>query len=250
MILNMIGSGGVGLNFKIVGGTAEPVSPSENMIWVNTDVEFTSWSLSATEPENPAENMVWVCVGTASNVVLNALKKNSIVVYPIGGKQYIGGTWVKKEVQVYQNGVWNTILRTQYIFTEKQGAIVPLSTSTQEYIFSVSITNDHIYGYGYKHSDSAVNVSVWTETEKDLFGYTTLYFDIAIPTTWPNGTITFGVSRDPIKAADSATMPFIAKQQVGVCERKTIAIDISDIDKGYVGVCGCGNYYIYNWWYE
>lgn len=41
---------GVELNFKVVGGTIQPTSPSENMIWVNTDVEITSWVFSATEP--------------------------------------------------------------------------------------------------------------------------------------------------------------------------------------------------------
>lgn len=41
---------GVELNFKVVGGTTEPTSSSENTIWVNTDVEITSWVFSATEP--------------------------------------------------------------------------------------------------------------------------------------------------------------------------------------------------------
>lgn len=41
---------GVELNFEIVGGTTEPENPTENMIWVNTDVEITGWTLSPVLP--------------------------------------------------------------------------------------------------------------------------------------------------------------------------------------------------------
>lgn len=53
MIFNMTGGGGVagaGLNFKVVGGTTQPTSPSENTIWVNTSTAITSWSFGANEP--------------------------------------------------------------------------------------------------------------------------------------------------------------------------------------------------------
>ena len=39
-----------GLNFEIVGGTAEPSNPEENTIWVNTDTNITGWEFSANEP--------------------------------------------------------------------------------------------------------------------------------------------------------------------------------------------------------
>lgn len=42
--------GGASLNFKVVGGTTEPVSPKENTIWVNTDQKITSWHFGAEEP--------------------------------------------------------------------------------------------------------------------------------------------------------------------------------------------------------
>ena len=40
-------STGVELNFEVVGGTVEPENPTENMIWVNTDVEISNWTFSA-----------------------------------------------------------------------------------------------------------------------------------------------------------------------------------------------------------
>lgn len=45
------GGGGAGLNFKFIGGTARPTTASENAIWVNTDVDITSWAFSVTEPD-------------------------------------------------------------------------------------------------------------------------------------------------------------------------------------------------------
>lgn len=41
---------GAGLNFKLVGGTAQPADAKENTIWVNTDEEIHGWAFG---PENP-----------------------------------------------------------------------------------------------------------------------------------------------------------------------------------------------------
>lgn len=113
MIFNMAGGGGIagsgsgaGLNFKIVGGITQPVSPSKNTIWVNTDIEIISWIFSATEPENPAEGMAWFSIATASTTKFNALKKNGIMVYPLSAKQYIGGAWATVTAMTYQGEQW------------------------------------------------------------------------------------------------------------------------------------------------
>ena len=98
-------SGG-GLNFSVVGGLTQPANPKENTIWVETDVDITSWIFSATEPETPAEGMVWIITGKASAAEFNALKKNSIQVYPISAKQYVSGAWVNVTAKSYQGGEW------------------------------------------------------------------------------------------------------------------------------------------------
>lgn len=100
------GSGGAGLNFKVIDGTTEPSNPKENMIWVNTDQEITSYIFSATEPESPIEGMVCFLIDTSSTVEFNALKKNGIQVYPISAKQYVSGAWVDATVKIYQDGEW------------------------------------------------------------------------------------------------------------------------------------------------
>lgn len=108
---NTGGGGGGGLNFKVVGNP-QPSNPKENVIWVNTDVKITSYDFNAIEPETPVQGMVWISVGTSSTIAFNALKKNSLKVYPISAKQYISGAWVDKEAKSYQNGEWVSLEKT------------------------------------------------------------------------------------------------------------------------------------------
>lgn len=112
MIFNM--TSGTPLNFKVNAYASElllPATASVNTIAVFTSNEMTGWVIDANEPAAPEEGMVWIIDGTASNEGFNALKTNSIKVYPIFAKQYIGGAWVKKSAKIYQNGefedFWN-----------------------------------------------------------------------------------------------------------------------------------------------
>lgn len=101
---------GIKLNFKVLGGINQPTTTVENTIWIQTDDEenivIENWIFSATEPEAPTDNMVWIFTGTFSNVEFNVLSKNTVQVYPIFAKQYVGGTWVGKTAKSYQNGAW------------------------------------------------------------------------------------------------------------------------------------------------
>ena len=44
--------------------------------------------------------------GTSSAVAFNAVKKNTVMVYPLSAKQMVGGTLVDKTAKSYQNGEW------------------------------------------------------------------------------------------------------------------------------------------------
>lgn len=50
--------------------------------------------------------MVWIATSKSSSVEFNALKKNSVHVYPISTKQYLSGAWVSVTATIYQNGAW------------------------------------------------------------------------------------------------------------------------------------------------
>jgi len=99
------GSAAASLNFKVVGGAYSPSAPAENTIWVKTTEEITGWVISPVEPV-VGEGKVWITVGTASDGGFNALKKNVLMVYPIGAKQYVDGAWVNKAAAIYQDGQW------------------------------------------------------------------------------------------------------------------------------------------------
>lgn len=102
---NIGGGSGGGLNFKVVGNP-QPTNPKENTIWLNTDVDITGCSFRAERPEGMAEGEVWISTGTESQVAFNALKKSTIMVYPLAAKQMQGGTLVDVTAQSYQNGAW------------------------------------------------------------------------------------------------------------------------------------------------
>ena len=70
------------------------------------EMKIAGHIFSATQPENPVEGMVWFQTGMSSNAAFNALKKNSIEVYPTGCKQYVVDAWVTKTAKTCINGDW------------------------------------------------------------------------------------------------------------------------------------------------
>ena len=104
------GSGGASLNFNVKTYPSETElkadNPRENTIGVCTTTTMTSWVFSATEPKEPEVGMVWIQVGVSSIAEFNALKKNSLLVYPFGAKQYEGGKFVSKPSMIYQDAKW------------------------------------------------------------------------------------------------------------------------------------------------
>lgn len=58
----------------------------------------------------PEEGLVWIQENKASAVQFNALKKNSIEVSPSGASQCISGAWVSKDVVVFQDGAWVSLM--------------------------------------------------------------------------------------------------------------------------------------------
>lgn len=101
------GGGGGGLNFKVVGGSAQPGNPKENTIWVNTDRPIPSWAFSTDAPGSPADGMVWIKTGFGSATPFNALKKNEVQVCPFSTQQYLDGAWADKTAMIYADGIWS-----------------------------------------------------------------------------------------------------------------------------------------------
>ena len=100
-----LGGGGVELNFEVVGNP-QPETAADNTLWVDTDTPISGWIFSAEEPENPEPGLVWFLTATYSNAKFNALKKDSIMVYPMLTKQYVSDSWVDKTTKQKQGDEW------------------------------------------------------------------------------------------------------------------------------------------------
>ena len=98
------------LNFSVVTYPSETelkaATPEENTVGVCTTTTMSSWIFSASEPTEPAVGMVWFSVGDFSSVEFNALKENTLQVYPLSAKQYVSGAWVDVTAFTYQGGEW------------------------------------------------------------------------------------------------------------------------------------------------
>lgn len=161
-ISNAGGSGGGGLNFKVVGGTVQPTSPSENTIWVNTANDITGWVFSVTAPTNPVSGMVWFATSNSSSVAFNAEKKNGIWVYPAGCQQYVSGAWVTKNAKTYQSGAWKDWVFWLYKDGVKEVEFTDNSTNT---IGTTSLTwGDTAVTFAGTGGDQTSWFSVWTNT--------------------------------------------------------------------------------------
>ena len=97
-------------NYCVVGGTEVPENPTENMIWVQTDVEIGNVYFSGIAPSNCIDNDIWISTNSgASTIAFDSIRIGNDTmntVYPISAKQYVGGTWVDKTVKSYQGGAW------------------------------------------------------------------------------------------------------------------------------------------------
>lgn len=102
---NAGGSGGGGLNLKVVGGTTRPTAPRENTIWVNTTTAITGYVLSPTQPENGTEGLVWLKTAD-TGVEINVGRKNAVLLHLAMSQVYSGGGWKTVEGYVYKSSAW------------------------------------------------------------------------------------------------------------------------------------------------
>ena len=104
-----IGGGSGGLNFSVKSygeGVKIPSYANENTIAVITNTEISGWQFSSTEPSDVDEGFLWIYSGASGSVRFNALKKNSIVIFPGSTLQFVGGSWSYVDAYIFQDGKW------------------------------------------------------------------------------------------------------------------------------------------------
>ena len=112
------------LNFTVVGGTTQPTSPTENMIWVNTSTSITRVMVYPSTPSSPSEGWVWIKDNSSAWISPNADVLSGgiydIRIFPTNCRQYIGGAWVTKDASIYKSGAF-TPFSTERVYLYKQG---------------------------------------------------------------------------------------------------------------------------------
>lgn len=182
--------GGAALNFEMKAYATEELllaaTPKENTIGIITTTAINGWALSAEAPSSPASGMVWIQTGITSGVAFNALKKNSITLYPISAKQYVNGAWVEKTAKSYQNGNWVEWFIYFYKYGDERFEVTGgFSKSKDNGVGTRTVTknSDSMYLLCIGISNSGTHFTVASEKMIDVTTLKTLYARIKFTTT-------------------------------------------------------------------
>lgn len=133
---------------------------------------------SSAKPVSAASGTVLIQTAATSNAAFNALKKNTLMVYPDSVSQYINGAWEKKDAWIYQNGTWKQI-SWSWLYVIQNGVIItPPGFSTFGYTGNTTLPTI-TPGDGYQQIASTSNSNaVTTDSAIDLTNITTVYAEI------------------------------------------------------------------------
>lgn len=253
-ILHGASGGAASLNFRIVGGTSAPVSPTENTIWVNTSYEITSYVFASKTPESAQDGCVCIKTGAYSSAEFSLTKQNSIMVYPLLAKQYINGEFVDVEAKSYQGGEWVDWWNRYLYEAGNEHVVFTGGWSLDEYKYNTHSAGTNVV----KNQDKIIiqgtnNLMTVCGTNNpiDLSSISTIYVDWEGTGATSNVSLHFGVSKT--KVLGTTTVKEINFGNVAA--RRTNYIDVSNVDgECYVYASAGSNYacrgYIYNVWCE
>lgn len=212
------GGGGASLNYKLVGGTSQPASPSANTVWVNTEAAITSHVFAADQPTG-AEGMVWIKTGTASGAAMSVTKKNPVMVYPLDCKQYVSGAWVSKTAMSYLNGAW--VPWRVYLFKQGEGPSAGWPNYTRN--MGVNVTDQRIAFVGGGAGQQYQGANVKRNARLDLTGVSKIVFRVNALT---NQYMACGVWATDPTAYGAAFTKSVSTQTQG---EQTLELDVSDL---------------------
>lgn len=115
--------GGAGNYLRVISASSKellPIVEKENTLGIITSETIIRWEMNENQPLNPVDGMVWIQTGSASATPFSLDHRNSLMVYPVRGAQYVSNSWVNKEIYAFQSGQW----KAMGVFLYNQGEIV------------------------------------------------------------------------------------------------------------------------------
>lgn len=207
------------LNFEVVGNP-KPQNPKANTIWMNID-NVSGWECGATEP---TATDTWVKTGKASPYAFNALKDNSIIVYPLCGLRRVSGEWKYVDAEIYQNG-WHELLPEVALFDNGI-----LNTD----VFG-GLVNDNDY-HNVSISNGVMSFDQYTSTN------TSKLFDVTAFSTISVEIRAYGYTHIALKLTDENGKSFVPVKSGNDADGGTLTFDISECTgKRYLKLTGSGN---------
>lgn len=206
---NAGGTGGFGLNLKIVNGTTMPSNPRENTVWVETTVAIKSYAIQISAPENPTEGMLFLKNKEGVGVEVNIGKKNPLNVRLSAAQLYTGGKWTNLNAYIYMNGAWKRFA-TKLTPAEYTAVEYIQGTGTQ-YIKSGLTGFTHLYGF---EIDYIMHSSLAGDTNADtgtFFGARKSDYNLYTMGTYGGGSLKLGYS---VSVSLKGTLQRLVRQQI------------------------------------
>lgn len=235
-------------NFKIVGGTTQPTSPSENTIWINTNVAIGEWQFNGSKPTKRSDGStlvagdIYINITNTSTIKFNAFKKNGIILALFTAYQYDGSDWAGKTSSIYMNGAWVPLLSD--ILNPSQG--VDVTGGMSKISGKTGMVSKTSTGYRVTQdvsSGDVVSFGLYTNYKIDVTNISTLTFTFSNNVKFGSSDITGFYLLDDIPTSTSVVTSYAAlasflshNEQLTTVGKNTISLDVSSLT---------GSYYIY-----
>ena len=213
------------------------------MIWVNTDIDITTYYFQAKQPENMTEGEVWFVTSQNSLLSFNMLKDNTVMVYPLSVKQMINNKLVDMSqcTEIYRNGSW--VKFDSHVYLIKDGVIITdseadgMSNSIEKMIRFNTIDEKLVVKFTY--TEVGNHGCLCTNNPINLENVTTISIDIDSLTSPRDGTWFLLASKTrPTDVYDNqSSFPATAS----ISGAGIVNLDVSTLNNNYyigVGVYG------------
>lgn len=225
------GSGGGGIELKILPRLTRPERPSVNTVWVETAEQVTDYTFSAVEPRSPKNGLLWIVLtNEGTSEVISPVDKEWMVMRVSGVKLRVNGEWVAVSSRMYKDGVWKLFTQAwdgyyfksgdQCIDTTGGWTTEGWTSTTHNLLNNAAINNDHLYVIAW----GAFVCQLGTVNKVDLTNISTLKASVTIET---EGEVVLCVSSTK---SHNGSVAYMKNTATGT---HTYSVDVSGLSGSY-----------------